>query len=73
VDDVLQLRRVELEGVVEHRLEAVKISCGTRGARVATYDIGRRGLDVVTREDAGAPGGNLVRYRYVGALGAMGD
>ena len=70
---MVQLRRVERDGAIEHRLEAIKVSCSTRGARVVTYDIGRRGLDVVTREEASGAGGNLVRYRYVGAFGAAGD
>ena len=63
-DDVIELQRVERDGHLEKRLEVVKVSCRASIAGAHQYEIGERGVELVTRiHDAEhASNGHVIGY-----------
>jgi circadian clock protein KaiC len=64
VDDVLELRRLERHGRVEHRLAVVKMSGGNHSTDPCAYTIIERGLQLLLHESAnlGGSNGHLPEY-----------
>jgi circadian clock protein KaiC len=62
VDDVVRLTRRE-----EHRqIEVIKCSGLLSGSGVAAFEIGERGVEVLTHERVRPSNGHLVNYRFAG-------